>query len=796
MHDYILYTRQNMASPRTGEKIGAVLQPAKRRASTAKLSAAWFAGHLLAIVALPATAGTDSVSPVIDSGSRTLMAQVDQRNSGGVTTASTQNPSDAAGDGAGGGLEEIVVTAQRRAERLQDVPISISAIGSEALAARGVNDLTSLNGAVPGLNITGFAAANASNLVSLRGVAGQPLPIGGGQATAIYLDGVYLARPEAAFFALDDVERIEVLRGPQGTLYGRNATAGAINIITREPGDQPAGGIDVSYGNYEAISARGSLSGPLGGGFAAGLSASYEDRDGYFTNTVTGTEPDARDAYTVRGKVRYASPADKFTATLAADTSETNGRDLVRSIYNTSAPTGVYVGIGDYDKVSLDAADLGRAENRGKGASLSLNYNVNDALQLTSITSYREIDSYRGYDADATATVQLLNVAATTNEAWNQEVRALLTLDRLRLTAGANYFREEATFGFSSRSPTLPVVLLSPYDTTELEAVAVFSQLEFDITDRLTAVAGLRYNDEQREFTVDYRRGPTPGLFTFGEIEDDEWIPSAGLNFKLAPDLLVYAKASRGYQAGGFNVTPGGNVATPDTFEPEQLWAYEVGLKSQFLDRRMTLNAAAFYYDYQDLQVRGTTGIGVITIDNAASSTVQGIETSFSWAVVQDLLIGAHLSYLDSTYDEFCQGISGGAPLGSDPLCAPAFVGQPASADRSGNWLNQAPEWSGGASVDYNRSIGAGTLLAHADYSYESTAYYTPTNESILQSGGWDRINARIGYRLENGPEVYVFGKNLGSDRYLSWNVRASPTVVQIAVNDPRTYGVGVKYRF
>jgi iron complex outermembrane recepter protein len=727
------------------------------------------------------------------------VAQVDERNpSAGANQSSAPGSTGVAAGAADGGttgLEEVVVTAQRRVERLQDVPIAISAIGSEALAARGVSDLSSLNGAVPGLNITGFAAANASNLVSLRGVAGQPLPIGAGQATAIYLDGVYLARPEAAFFALDDVERIEVLRGPQGTLYGRNATAGAINIITREPGDQPAGGVDVSYGNYNAFAARGSFSGPLGGGFAGGLSGSYEERDGYFTDTLTMTEPDARDAFTVRGKLRYASPADTFVATLAADVSETSGRDLVESIYSSSLPTGVYVGVGDYDEVSLDAAYRGRTENQGKGASLNLSYNITDAFQLTSITSYREIDSYRGYDADGTAVVQLLNVAQSENEAWNQEIRGLLTADRVRLTAGLNYFHEKGKFGFSSRLPTLPIVPLSPYDTTKLEAFAVFGQLEFDITDRLTAVAGLRFNDEQREFTVDYSRAPTPGFFTSGEVEDDEWIPSAGLNFKVTPDLLVYVKTSRGYQAGGFNVTPGATIPTPDTFGPEELWAYEAGLKSQFLDRRMTFNAAAFYYDYQDLQVRGTTGIGVITVDNAASATVQGIETSLSWLAVEDLTLGAHLSYTDSTYDEFCQGISGGAPQGEDPLCAP-LAGQPAAADRSGNKLNQAPEWSGGLSVDYRRAIGAGTLNLHADYSYESTVYYTPTNESVLESGGWDKIGARIGYQLDNGTEFYLFGRNLGNHRYMVWNVRAGATIVQASVNEPRTYGAGLKYRF
>ncbi|MCC7122400.1 MAG: TonB-dependent receptor plug domain-containing protein, partial [Gammaproteobacteria bacterium] len=205
-----------------------------------------------------------------------------------VAPAAMAQTSDTAGNGAAGvETEEVVVTAQRRKERLQDVPIAISALGADTLAERGVDDVSALRGSVPGLSISNFGGVNVSNLVAIRGVSGQPLPIGAGQATAMYIDGVYLSRPDAGFFALDDVERLEVLRGPQGTLYGRNATAGAINIITREPGQQRRGGFDLSYGNFASVRAKGSLNGGLTDRLSAGISASYDRRDGYFVNTVT-----------------------------------------------------------------------------------------------------------------------------------------------------------------------------------------------------------------------------------------------------------------------------------------------------------------------------------------------------------------------------------------------------------------------------------------------------------------------------------------------------------------------------
>ena len=279
---------------------------------------------------------------------------------------------------------EIIVTAQRRSESLQKVPIAISAFSAEDIASRNITDLSQLRGAVPGLAISDFAGLNATNLIAIRGVAGQPLPIGAGQATAVYLDGVYLARPDAAFFALDDLERIEVLRGPQGTLYGRNATAGAINIITRNPGSDVEGGGSISYGNFDTLVLKGSLSGPLGGGLSAGISGSYDSRSGYFTNVVTGNSIDDREAFTVRGKLRYASPDSDFSATLAADLSNVDGHEVFRNQYS-SFVNGTFVGVGDPDIVSIDAASEARtaSKTRSYGTSLTMDYEVSQALQLT-----------------------------------------------------------------------------------------------------------------------------------------------------------------------------------------------------------------------------------------------------------------------------------------------------------------------------------------------------------------------------------------------------------------------------
>ena len=684
---------------------------------------------------------------------------------------------------------DIVVTAQRREERLQDVPISISAIGSEELAARGVSDLSALGATVPGLSISGSGGSNGTNLLSIRGISGQPLPIGASQATAIYLDGVYLPRPDAGFFALDDVERIEVLRGPQGTLYGRNATAGAINIITRDPGDDLRGGVDLSYGNYNALNAKGSLSGPLGGGLSAGVSGSYSRRDDYFFNGTTGSKQEDYRAFTVRGKLRYASPDDSFSAVLSGDISHVDSTPSFKNIYNLA--TGAYLGVMDPYVIESDAATAAqtKVDIRSKGLALTAALSLSDNVDLTWITGYRKFANVTVTDLDGSALPALRSHADNDITTFNTELRALLTFDRLRVTLGGNYYNESQRFEFGTGSPAVAVVL-SPLDKSKLNAFAVFGQAEFDITDQLTVVGGLRYNSEKRNYSNDYRATPGGRLLT-GRITDDVLIPSVGLNFKVTPRVLLYAKFSRGYQAPGFNMAPGATVATPNEFNAEKLDAYEVGAKTQFFDNRVTFNLAGFHYQYSDIQVRSTVGPGIVMVSNAASAKIDGVEATLSARVVEGLTLSGNVTYLDARYGNFCEFIQAGAPQFQDPLCSPGF------ADRSGNRLNQAPKWQGGVALDYTTDIaGAGEFRANLSYNGSTTVFYSTPNEPLISSGTITKVDARVGFTIADGPEIYVFGKNLTKNFYLDNALRGSPALAPVHVSDPRTYGIGIRYRF
>lgn len=685
---------------------------------------------------------------------------------------------------------EIIVTAQRRTERLQDVPIAVTAVGSEALSDRNVVDISSLRGAVPGLTISSSGGVNASNIISIRGVTGQPLPIGAGQAAAIYLDGVYLSRPDAAFFGLDDIERIEVLRGPQGTLYGRNATAGAINIVTRDPGNEFRGGFDLAYTNFDGVNAKGSVSGPLATGLSFGLSGSYTSRAGHYTNTVTGNNIGDRETFTLRGKLRYASPDGSFDAVLAGDISNVDGLSVFRNQY--SLVTGAFLGIGDPNVIAIDAGSSALSGNRvrAKGASFTMNFEAGTGVTLTSISSYRRITAFEAFDLDATAAPALLTAANNFSRSYSQELRANVVLGPLTATLGANYYDEQATWGGYAGPPVSTYATNNPFDTTHLRAAALFGQLELALSDKLTVVGGLRFNHEDRDFTNDYRGAFPTSLLISGNVDDKVLIPSIGVNFKAAPDILIYAKVSQGYQAPGFNVSPGA-FAPADTFDAEKLWAYETGIKSQFLDRRVTLNLSGFYYDYTNIQVRSVPAIGITTIDNAASATVKGVEASLEIRPFDGLTLSGQATYLDASYGSFCQPISGGDPQGSDALCAPGL------ADRSGNRLSQAPKWSGGLNMNYKLPVGnAGSLRFNAGYSWESPVFFTAANESVVGHSGWNRLDAKLGFQITNGPEFYVFGRNLTDRRYVGYAIRGNPRLLVSSLNDPLTYGIGAKMRF
>lgn len=701
-----------------------------------------------------------------------------------ATSAQDEPTADSSGD--------IIVTAQRRAERLQDVPIAITAVGSDQMAARNIATVFDLQGTVPGLSISGFAGVNATNLVSLRGIAGQPVPIGASQATAVYLDGVYLSKPDAGFFGLLDVERVEVLRGPQGTLYGRNATAGAINIVTRMPTDRVEGTFDASYGNFNSIAAGGYISGPIGGGFSGSLSGTYNSHDGYFRNIVTGNRIGDASSYSGRGKLRYESD-NGFEAVLSADYTRKASEDLF-------TPATIVGGqkVFATKTVNTNLEDQIRTRLKTGGVALTMNVEATDDFTVTSISSYRRFDFFTVYDIDANATTSIQPIFINKNTTVNQEVRGVYDGGALRFTVGGNFYNENAEVFLRVNPLAYTKDQLRadprPHSKSDLTALAAFGQFEYDISDQLTAVAGLRYNYEKRNFSINYSTAGAPGVFPpiIGRVSDTAVLPSFGLNFKLNRDVLLYAKASQGYQSPGYAYQPGAGGPL-NTFGAEKLWAYEAGFKTQLFDRKVTFNAAGFYYDYTGIQLRRLISALVSRIENAGSASVKGAEAELVVRPFPGLTLNGQVTYSKGAYTSFCEGITTGTPQNNDPVC----TGTPApTADRDGNALNQAPRWSGGVGALYETALGGDMALKlSTNYSWESNSYFTAANEQAVSTGGWHRLDARAGLGFGNGLEVYAFGRNLTDNRYTVMAFRFGAAVSAV-VNDPRTYGIGARYKF
>jgi iron complex outermembrane receptor protein len=717
------------------------------------------------------------------------LAQTDPARPAATAEVQAQQANDAAPGSDDG---DIIVTAQRRAERLQDVPISITALGAEMLESRNIDSAEDLQGAVPGLSITGFAGVNSTNLVSLRGVAGQPVPIGASQATAVYLDGVFLSKPDAAFFALEDIERIEVLRGPQGTLYGRNATAGAINIITHTPSNTLEGAAHISYGNFNALDGGGYISGPIGGGFSGSLSGSASSRDGYYRNTVTGNRIGGTSAYTGRARLRFDNESG-VEAILSADYTHRNSED----IFTPATRVGNQV-LFNTETVSTNIENLIHTDLTTGGVALTVNVDVADNFVLTSVSSYRMFDFLTVYDIDATTATAIQPIFTNQIGTFTQEVRGVYNSDRLRFTIGANYYQEEGDVRLRVNPVAYTEAQLRldprPYAQNHLRALAGFGQFEFDLTSMLTAIAGLRINYETRDFSIDYSTAGTPGQFPpiIGNVHDTAILPSFGLNFQPDRNLLFYGKVSRGYQSPGFAYQPGAGGAL-NTFGAETLWAYEVGAKTQFLDRRVTFNTAAFYYDYTGIQLRQLISSLVSRIANVGAARVTGLEAELIVVPFTGLTLSGQVTYSKAIYTDFCESITAGTPQNNDAQC----VGTPApTADRSGNALNQAPRWSGGVAANYQTPLSDDiTLHLNASFSWESNSFFTAANEAQVATGGWQRVDARAGLEFGNGLEAYVFGRNLTDDRHIVMAFRFGANVSAV-VSDPATYGVGLRYRF
>ena len=716
------------------------------------------------------------------------------------------------------GLDEIIVTAERRAESIQDVPIAISAQTAETLQQSGINSTQDLKFVTPGLTI---GTQLASAVPFIRGVGSQTTAVGQDAVVSTYVDDVYYSSSLGSILTLANIDRVEVLKGPQGTLFGRNATGGLMHIVTKDPTQEFSGNLEVGYGNFNTIDGRAYLTGGLGENVAADLSVYFSEQgDGYGVNTVTGNDVNETDEFIIRSKV-LINAGDSTEIKLSADYAKTDTSSGVsmRLAEGALGIDGAFVfgaclggGIpgvpadpaacapvaagaatqftGDYQDIqsSLDPF----AEIEQWGVSAIINHSFGD-VDLTSVTAFRNTE---GTQAAAQAAINLPGFLDFTlsqeTDTFTQEFRLSSSAGNLDWILGAFFLDETAGY----MPPTLSGAAFSPLDglnddnQQDTFSWALFGQGDYNIGENTTLTGGLRYTSDDRELT-----GTTTG--TVGGVvaasldyqDDEQWEELTwrlALSHQFSDDTMAYASYNRGFKSGVYNLNVLDPVNGPtDPVEPELLDAYEIGLKTEFADNRVRLNAAAYLYDYQDLQFT-ISRAGATFIANAAEATLKGAEVELLAAVTDSLTINAGLAYLDTEFDSFPDGVDN-QPTG--------FGGNvEVIRDLSGNENARSPEFTFSAGFAYEKDIGFGKVITSANYFYSDDFYWEPSNRQEQDS--YSVVNAQMTWEHpNNGVYLRGFINNIADTEYSNFSLTSALGDFETAA-PPRTYGIKAGVNF
>lgn len=703
---------------------------------------------------------------------------------------------------------EIIVTARRFEERLIDVPAAISVVSSSDVQNSTMSSLSDISQVIP--NVRASDGSLAPNF-TIRGISSQSGEDAGfPPAVGVYIDDIFLGRDRAFNTVMNDIARVEVLRGPQGTLYGKNTIAGTINVITRRPNDDFHLNADVTLGNLDYRQFRGSISGPIvEGQLAAGLSYISREREGYIENATTGNDANNLDAEGGRFSAVF-TPSSDFTLVLNADTYRQEDSPAMETYSYVPLPLPSYASVPAQvrdDRIINHNLDT-LYQREMWGVSGRIEYDVNPNLSFTSISAYREYTSDGEDDSDGLPLDQF-NVGRTENvQNFSQEFRFNYDAGGpLDWVLGFYYYQEDIESLRRIRiGPDFPIQLLNPMapalpptfeETARTDAYltddawAVFGAFNYDLTDRLTLSAGLRYTDEER--TVDYTQTPvlvTPfnlvQLFAItvptinDQRHDTEYTGDLSLSYSFGEDTTGYVRYARGFKAGGFLAEvlspPPFTPPTSIDFAPEFVDNYEVGFRTSLFDDRLGLALTAFYLDFTDKQEKVNTGISYI-ISNAAEATSQGFEAELYWRITDHLRFETSFATLDATYSSFPN--AGGLGV-----------------DFSGNRLVSAPEFSGVAALQYDGPSGFSNLdlFGRVELVHSDELETTTSNSAALRQNAYDLVNARLGLRGDHYG-VYLWGRNLTDEDIISGGVQVF-SVTTRWINAPATYGIELRYEY
>ncbi len=743
---------------------------------------------------------------VITVGFAALPGSIAYAQSGEMPNATNAQPADS-------GL--IVVTAERRETNLQDTPQSITVLSGEKLARTAVNDFEELTSEIQGLNFD--AVFSDSPRLGMRGIITREDSAGTDQSVGLFIDGVYFGKTSLLSQSFSDVERVEVLRGPQGTLFGRNVVGGALSLVTKDPTNELEASASATIGNNDRLDFQGRVAGPIAGNLLGQISASYESTDGYVTNLVTGNDLLGQENIGVRGKLKLDSPSGiNFELSGGYQNNKTDGRAQAL-IFQSQAPDYFTIPADfDYEKETIQKFD-GQGESEMFYGILDVSAEVSDAITLYSLTSY--ID-FEGNFLDGVF-VPIPAVAGSLDrdyysddKSFSQEFRASYEQPGFFVQGGVYYYYnkaqriEEWTIGGAPGSAA--EAFLAPAGTTftitdqtvKTNSYAAFAQANVDITDWFTLIAGIRYTDETKD-TFTSNQGDFPSGFLAGppymvSASDSwsAWTPRVTGQFNLGSfgpvdDFMFFGTYSEGWKSGGYNPGLTAEEAVI-SFRPEEAENYEVGFKSTWLGGDMTLNATYFHVKYSDLQVI-VTEVDAIRTENA-SATVDGFEFEMVMRPTANLSFNLGYAYTDGTFDD--GSIVDGAPVGGNRV--------PITAEHS-------------ISVAANLDIPVGDydlISTNISYNYSSDYFGQPANDTFLGSPQsqnlteQSNLSASISY--ETGPWRFTaFGRNLLDDFWVAgantfptfWNYSVDSffggaNALSASYGPPRTYGFTVAWEY
>lgn len=712
-------------------------------------------------------------------------------------------------------LEDIVVTARKRSEGLQDAPIAISAITSKGLEDRGITNTSELAASTPNLvfgTSTGTSGSNSASAIFIRGIGQVDYTLNTDPGVGVYIDGVYVARSLGSILDLADVERVEILRGPQGVLFGRNTIGGAISVTTAKPTGELQGSAELTGGGYNLFGARGMINIPISSRLMFRAVAGRTRRDGYVLQIPTGKDLGDDNSLVGRATLRWL-PTDNVDISLSVDGTRTreNGAPLVGVAINGSAPFAAFYngavagalgcapppgplnnsncynsGQLTGSRFSTNSANALRSNLDVLGGSLNIEVDLGGA-KVKSITAYRELDSHSARDDHAP-----VKVAETTIDLTHRQFSQELQLagrsfgGSLDWTTGIYYFDEK---GSEQNVVNFSVVDILSGGNVHNNSFAVFGQATYTILPGLSLTAGARYTTDTKRFTPDQivlaaytPNVPPVGTFVLPNVEvvnkSEKFTPMATLSYKWTSDIMTYATYSEGFKGGGFTQRVFPPLPETPQFKPEFVKVYEIGAKTSFFDNRLRLNSAVFHTDYSNLQINVLQGVAPVT-RNAGKARIDGAELEVTAALLKGLLLDFGLGYLDAKYQEV----------------DPAAVGVTVNST-----LANTAKWTVSGGLSYKLELGGiGELTPHVDWSYRSHTFNDAINSPAIAQPGYHVVNASLAFETLDGQTRFVLaGTNLTNESYILGGFADLRTsgFAEAAYSRPRSWSISVRHNF